>query len=279
MSGPGVAFVTGAASGIGRSLADALIARGDRVIAADLAADAIAAHAGAAGWPDGAWEAISLDVRDAAAWDEAIPRAAERWGGLDLVMNIAGVLRPGWVHECEAAHVDLQIDVNLKGVIHGTRAASRVMIAQGRGHIVNMGSMAAIAPVPGLALYAASKFAVRGWSLAVAQELRPRGIYVTCVCPDAVATPMLTLQEDYEEAAMTFSGSARPLAPEDVVHAIMTRGLRKRPLELLIPPSRGWLAKLANTFPDLAFKIGPGLIKKGRAAQRKARAARGGGGS
>src|SRR5205823_4569252 len=110
------------------------------------------------------------------------------------------------------------------------------------GHIINIASMAALAPIPGISLYSASKYAVRGFSLAAAQELRAHGVYVTVVCPDAVQTPMLDAQLAHDEAAATFSGP-RLLTVEEVGRAIIGQGLARRPLEIYLPPSRGWLAR------------------------------------
>ena len=109
---------------------------------------------------------------------------------------MAGVLRVERVEDLQPESVALQLDVNTKGVILGTQAAAKVMVGQGRGHIINIASMAALAPVPGISVYSASKFAVRGFSLAAAQELEDRGVQVTVVCPDAVDTPMVDYQLD-----------------------------------------------------------------------------------
>ena len=266
-----VFVLTGAASGIGRRLAGAIAERGGRVLALDLNEEALAASAREDGWPEDRVVTRRLDVRDPEAWAAVLDEAIERWGRIDVLLNVAGFLRPGWAHQTESAHVDLHFDVNVKGVIHGTRAAAERMIAQGSGHIVNIASMAGLAPIPGLSLYSASKFAVRGYTLAAALELRRHGVHVTCVCPDAVQTPMLDLQKDYEEAAMTFSGP-KTLTPHDVERAILGKVLRERAIEVMIPPSRGWLAKLGSFFPSLGFKLMPGMRKKGLAAQSRARA-------
>src|SRR5690606_20076022 len=115
-------------------------------------------------------------------------------GSLDLLLNVAGVLRPGHVHVLSAGEIDLHLDVNAKGVMYGTQAAAREMVRHGGGQIINIASMAALAPIPGIALYSASKFAVRAFSLAVAYELAPHNVRVSVICPDAVSTPMLDLQ-------------------------------------------------------------------------------------
>jgi 3-oxoacyl-[acyl-carrier protein] reductase len=259
-------LVTGCASGIGRELAKTLLKAGHQVLATDRVLALL--QEAARGWPAAA-ELRALDVTDPLAWEAAATTARQRFGGLDVLINVAGVLVPGWAHELTDEAVDLQLDVNIKGVVYGVRAVVPGMIAQGHGHIVNVASLAALAPVSGLAVYCASKHAVRGFSLSVALELRQHGIAVTVVCPDAVQTPMLDVQRDVEAAALTFSGP-RVLTVREVSEAI-TRALEERPLELLLPPSRGWLAKLAELVPEAGRVLEPVLRRQGRRRQRSGR--------
>ncbi|MFT5431769.1 MAG: NADP-dependent 3-hydroxy acid dehydrogenase YdfG, partial [Myxococcota bacterium] len=241
-------FLTGSASGIGRHLTTQLLAQGHRVTASDIDLEGLSSVAAKEGWDKDRLRIVGLDVRDGVGWERALTAASETYGGLDVVMNIAGYLKPGYTHEFDPADIDRHFDINCKGVIHGTHAAAKLMVRQGRGHIINIASMAALAPIPGLPLYSASKYAVRAFSLAAAEELRPLGVAVTVVCPDAVATPMLDLQKDYAEAALTFSGS-RVLTVQDIADVILGRILTKRPVEVAIPASRALLAKAANNFP------------------------------
>src|SRR4051812_38403280 len=128
-----VFFLTGAASGIGKHLAGALAARGHRVFATDLnekgLSDLGAASSRIVTHP--------LDVTRTASWEEAMDAAEKALGPADVVMNIAGVIKPGYVHELDDRAIDFHIDINVKGVILGTRAAARRMVARGAGHIVN----------------------------------------------------------------------------------------------------------------------------------------------
>jgi 3-oxoacyl-[acyl-carrier protein] reductase len=266
-----VMILTGCASGIGRHLATELFRRGHRLLVSDLDLAALEAEAkGRFGNPDRV-EIQKLDVRDPDAWERAIAAVVARWGRLDVVLNVAGYLAAGWAHEASGDEIERTIDVNVKGVIYGTRAAARQMIAQRSGHIVNIASLAAVAAVPGIAVYAASKHAVRGFSLAVAQELRPHGIAVTTVCPALVQTPMLDTQVVRPEAALTFA-TARPLSVEEVAAAVLGRGLEERPLELFITvPRTGQvvLSKLGNAFPALAARLAERLMQRGRENQAR----------
>lgn len=271
------AFITGAASGIGRAIASSLLRDGWRVFATDVRRDALEATAREEGWNATAAPLHTLDVTSKAAWDEAIARAERTLDRIDVGLNVAGVLVPGRTMDLEEGAIDLQFDVNVKGVVLGTQAFAHHMARRGaggspgeRGHIVNVGSLASLAPVPGLPLYCASKFAVRGFTLSAAVELAEIGIAVSLVMPDAVETPMLDLQRDRDEAALTFSGS-RPLTADEVARAITETVLKKRPLEITLPPSRGALARVASTAPDLSRLLYPFLKKKGLAAQKKSR--------
>ena len=263
-------LVTGAASGIGHHLARELLKRGERVLACDMNRDGMQPLTEALA--DTARLRIeTLDVRDAAAWDRVVAQMAEKWGSVDVVMNVAGVLRPEYVENIAAKDIDFHIDINTKGVMFGTVAAVKVMTKQGHGHIINIASTAGIAPVPGMSLYSASKFAVRGFTLSIAPELAAKNIRVTCVCPDATQTPMLTLQEDKPQAALTFSGP-RLLTVEDIGKLILGRVLETAPIEAIIPASRGWMAKIASAFPGLNKLMMDALVKKGMKKQQAIRA-------
>ncbi len=271
--GGSVAVVTGAASGIGRALVGALVARGDRVLATDANTIGLAGARASDAWPEGRVATETLDVRSASAWEGVLDEAERRFGPIDLLFNVAGVLRPAWITEIEPDDVDLMLDVNAKGVALGTCAAARRMVPRRTGHIVNVGSLASLSPVPGLGVYAMSKFAVRGFSLSAALELREHGVAVTVVMPDAVQTPMLDIQVDREESALTFSG-ARTLAPGEVARAIVDDVLPRRPMELGLPQSRATVARFAGTFPAAAASSRPLLTRIGRARQARARGKR-----
>lgn len=263
-----VFLVTGCGSGIGRHLVGAIARRGHRVLATDVNEAALGAAATGDAWPGAQVRQRRLDVRAPADWEAALAAALEAFGRLDVLLNVAGYLKPGWSWEVDATDVDRHLDVNVKGVVHGMRAVGPHFKAQGAGHIVNIGSLASLAPVPGLPLYSASKFAVRGFTLAAAQELAPHGVKVSLVMPDAVQTPMLDLQVHYEQAAMTFSGP-RPLTVAELEVALFERVLPDAPLELPLPFGRGALARLATFLPAAAAWLAPRLAKKGRAAQER----------
>ncbi len=262
-----IVLLTGGAGGIGRALTTLLRSEGYTLLVTDLP-EALHAAAFAEG-PH--LSALPLDVRSVEQWQTVLAECRRRFGRLDCCINLAGIIRPGFVLEQDEAAVDLHFDVNLKGVIHGTRLAAGWMCEQGHGHIINISSMAGLAPVMGLSLYSASKFAVRAYSIAAAFELRSRGVYVTTICPDLVDTPMLDLQLDYPDAAaLTFSGPPRPLTADAVARAILD-AMRRRPLEVALPPARARLAKLGNLFPEWGRRLTARLASTGKSRIMKLR--------
>lgn len=253
-----VTLVTGAASGIGRRLAERLAARPDElVVGADLRTH------------DTGDEAITLDVTDPGAWETTLDRVVERHGAVDRLCNVAGAVRPASVVRIQPEDVAAQLQPNLAGVIHGTVAAARRMTERGEGHIVNVASLAGLSPTPGLGVYAATKFGVRGFSLSAALDLRGTGVAVTVVCPDLTDTPMLDLQIPDDDAAVSFSGR-RALTTDEVAEAVIA-SFRRRPLEVTLPAGRSGLARLAGTFPRFARTITPVVIAVGRRRQRRLR--------
>ncbi len=255
-------LVTGAASGIGAKVTERLLQAGAKVLATDR--DERALHSQSASWSGGELVCRRLDVSEPRDWQEAIAEVVRRWGGLDVAYNIAGFLAPGWVHEFEVGDIDRHLAVNVKGVMLGTRYCAEQMVRCGDGHIVNVASMAAYAPIPGIAIYSASKYAVRAFSLAAGLELRSHGVSVTVLCPDAVATPMLEKQVDFDEASFTFS-APRILSADEVAQVLTEEILQERPLEVALPRGRKWLARAADWMPEAARILRPLIERAGRA--------------
>jgi 3-oxoacyl-[acyl-carrier protein] reductase len=270
----GVIVVTGCASGIGRSLAKKLYDAGHTLTLTDVNDEGLRSAASADGFADSQRVTLRrLDVRDASAWRALLRDTVKAAGRLDVLVNVAGILVPVWAHEASDADVDRTIDINAKGLMHATNAAVRQMIAQRDGHVINVASMGGLVPVPGLALYSASKHAARAYSIAVGQEVRRHNVFVTAVCPALVATPMMDIQLDREEASFTFSGR-RPLTVDEVTAAIVDRAMVRKPLELVVdvPGSpQAFMARLGNIFPGLAMRMGGHVARVGTANQRRLR--------
>jgi len=198
--------------------------------------------------------AIELDVREPLAHKEAAAAAAAR-GTLRAWFNNAGILRTQKVWEHGDDEVLQMVRVNVLGVMFGSRAAVEAMRATGGGHIVNMGSMSSLGPVPGLAVYGATKHAVLGFSVSLQGDLENAGIpiRVHAVCPDAVDTGMVRERQDDPEAAIIFS-APKLLQPSEVAERAVALLDKKKVVEV-IPPSRGWLVRVLAGFPRADLKM------------------------
>lgn len=261
-------FITGCASGIGRHLTNALQKRGDLVFATDVNLEGLTQTARELAWPSERVRTARLDVTDPLAWENVFAEAVGAWGHIDVTMNVAGLLLSSWVTESPLSETNGQIDVNLKGVVYGTQVSARHMASQGRGHIINIASIAALVPVPGMSVYAATKAAVRSFSLSTAIELRPKGVYVTAFCPATIQTPMLDNQDGVEAAEMFFSGW-RILTLDEIEHAILYRVLPSKPLEVHIPRMKLKMVQVLGIFPRLGPLFAPIYQRSGRRRMAK----------
>lgn len=185
-----VAIVTGGASGIGRAIAAALVARGDVVTVADVDTDG-AAHVAEVLSKRGLVTAAELDVTDGGAVKDLYEGVRKAHGRLDLVFNNAGIAIAGPAEGLTLDHWNKAIDVNLLGVVHGVHAAYPMMLEQGHGHIVNTASLAGLVPMPLGIPYTATKHAVVGLSMGLRAEGAARGVKVSVICPGFVDTPLL----------------------------------------------------------------------------------------
>lgn len=178
-------FITGASSGFGRALAEAVLKRGDNAVAA--ARRAAALKALVAPFRRSAF-AVGLDVTDAEARQRAVDAALDRFGRIDVLANIAGRGSLGAAEEFSPAQLREQMEVNFFAAAEMTRLLLPVMRAQGSGHILQLSSIGGVLAVGGFAPYCASKFALEGWSEALSDEVKPLGIRVTIIEPGAFRT-------------------------------------------------------------------------------------------
>ena len=262
----GVAVVTGAGRGFGREVARRLSGRGYTVLCTDIDAAAAAATAEQVGG-----FSMALDVRDAAAHREVAAAAAER-GPIEVWVNNAGLLRTvkAWEHPDD--EVRLLVDVNVLGVMYGSRAAVDAMRNGGgqNRHIINIASLSALTPVPGLAVYAATKHAVLGFTGSLQGDLDVAGLPITvhAVCPDAADTQMVRERAADEDAAMIFSGP-RLLTADEVADRTVAL-LDSKVLVAVIPRWRGWVARSSAMAGRHALRA-TGLLRR-QGERRRARA-------
>jgi NAD(P)-dependent dehydrogenase (short-subunit alcohol dehydrogenase family) len=178
-------FITGTSRGFGREWTIAALARGDRVAgtARDLdTLDDLVQEYGEALLP------LALDVTDREAAFDAVRRAHEHFGRLDIVVNNAGYGHFGMVEEISEQEARAQLETNLFGALWVTQAALPLLRAQGSGHIVQVSSIGGISAFPNVGIYHASKWGLEGFSQALAQEVKEFGINVTLVEPGGFST-------------------------------------------------------------------------------------------
>jgi NAD(P)-dependent dehydrogenase (short-subunit alcohol dehydrogenase family) len=259
-------LVTGGARGLGFQLARRLALRGHAVHVTDL--DGEGASRAAKELGGGAFGS-ALDVRDEPACRAAAAATVERTGSLEVWVNNAGVLLtgPAWDQSADARR--LMLDVNAHGTINGTLAALELMRPAGRGHILNVVSLAGLAAAPGETVYGASKHAAIGFSLGTLADLRlegVKGIHISCLCPDGIWTPMLHDKLDDRQASASFTGVL--LLPERVAERAMDLLDRPRPV-LTIPRWRGAFLRMGDVWPRFALAVTPAVLASGRLQQRR----------
>jgi NAD(P)-dependent dehydrogenase (short-subunit alcohol dehydrogenase family) len=258
------AVVTGAGGGLGRAIAAELARRGYSVWATDVDAGAAGRTAAEIG---GGAHASALDVRDECACRALAAGVALKAGALDLWVNNAGVLATGLSWEQDEATRGAMLAINAAGTMNGTVAALEQMLAAGRGHVVNVISLAGIVAAPGEVAYAASKHAAMAFTLGTLFDLRRaghKGIELSAVCPDGIWTPMLEDKLEDPDAAGSFSGQL--LTPREVATEIGKLTERPRPI-LVIPRWRGPLLRFFDLFPRLGLRLLPAVMWDARRRQ------------
>jgi short-subunit dehydrogenase len=245
--------ITGAARGIGRATAEALSARGARVVIGDrdvAVLDATVTELNKLGQVSG----YPLDVTDAESFAIFLDKARADGGGhIDVLVNNAGVMPIGPFLDHSERAIRSAVEVNFYGVLNGCRLVLPEMVKRRAGHIVNIASLAGVLAVPGQALYAGTKFAVVGLSTALSDEFAPQGVDVSVVMPTFTDTELI--------AGTKAGGAQKPVQPADIAAAVV-KVLDKpttavsvpgplRPISILsqLLPARGrrWLShKLGN---------------------------------
>ncbi|WP_103174142.1 SDR family oxidoreductase [Paracoccus sp. SY] len=210
-----VILITGASSGIGESIARELAARGAKIMIGARRTDRLAALAAELGDHT---RFRSLDVTD--AQDVAAFAAAARaeWGRVDAIVNNAGVMPLSPMAALKVAEWDRMVDVNIKGVLYGIAAVLPEMVARKSGHIVNIGSIGALAASPTAAVYCATKFAVRAISDGLRQE--HRDLRVTCIHPGVVESELADSITDPTAAEGMKTYRAIALQPDAIARAV-----------------------------------------------------------
>ena len=212
-------IVTGSGRGIGRKIAERFAALGARVVISDLdqgMVDAVAKEIG-----QGA-VGIRANVTDSADVSGLIEKTKEVFGSVDIVVNNAGITRDSLMMRMDEKDWDMVLDINLKGAFLVTKAATRVMMKQRYGRIVNISSVVGLTGNAGQSNYSASKAGLIGLTKSAAKEFASRNITVNAVAPGFIETEMTEkLSEATREAYLQNIALSRPGSPDDVATAVM----------------------------------------------------------
>ncbi|WP_436700215.1 SDR family NAD(P)-dependent oxidoreductase [Nocardioides sp. BYT-33-1] len=236
-----VVVITGAGSGIGRALAVNLAGKGARLALSDVdtaGLDETAALAKDAGSPD--VRTARLDVADREAFAAYAAGVAEHFGQVNVVVNNAGVALAGDVVDLDYQDMEWIVGINFWGVVHGTKEFLPHLIASGEGHIVNLSSLFGLLAMPGQSAYNATKFAVRGFTEALREEMLIAGhnVGVTSVHPGGIKTAIarnarVSAKEDKAATARLFDEKLAKMTPERAAE-IIVRGIVKNQARVLV---------------------------------------------
>lgn len=237
--------ITGGARGIGRAIAERMIARGHRVVITDVDGEAVVATAAEIGAAAG----LQHDIRDPAAHARVAERAAS-YGVLTAWFNNAGIGDDGRLSEQSDEQVQRLVEVNLLGTLWGMRAALAAFGESG-GDIVNTASVAGLGPVPGYGVYAATKAGVVSISMSVDIET-PRRVRVHALCPDVVQTAMLTEGHTHDSLGSRLAHSGGRILTVDEVAREAVDLVGSNRVVLSVPRHRGAVTRLAALAPSVS---------------------------
>lgn len=245
-------LITGGASGLGLALARLVADRGDQVLVVDLADDR----------PDSVPDSAAyrrLDVRSQQDWDATLAHVKQTWGGLDLLVNNAGVATGGRIDVEAMADWERVLDINLLGVVRGCQTFTPMFKAQRSGHIVNTASLAGLVHGPGMSSYNAAKAGVVALSETLSYELAPWDIAVSAVCPAFFRTNLHTSFEGkdqaMQEAGVRLITKATRSADETAV--VVLAGIDKRKRIILtdrLGHQAFWAKRLARPAYDAVMR-------------------------
>ncbi len=262
-----VALVTGGSSGLGRAIAEALVAAGAKVAIAGLEADAVeratAEMAAELGERGGDVLGVHADVTRQEDVERMFARLLERFGRLDVLVNCAGRSMRGKLVDTTPEQFRELMELNLLGTVRCTRAAVPHLLAR-RGHVVNIGSLAAKSAARWVGAYPATKHAVAGYSQQLRLELGPEGLHVLLVCPGPIARkdarlyPLEGLEDLPERARAPGAGvKLKGIPPEKLARAILRACERRRP-EIVMPGK----ARLLFAIAQLCPRLGDWIVRK-----------------
>ncbi len=257
--------VTGASSGIGEAAAHLFAAEGANVVLAARSAGTLEHLAARLAAEGGTALAVPTDVADASACARLLEAAESRFGAVHVLVNNAGYNFRGPVEEAPADELARIVEVNLRAPVVLTRLALPYLRRAGKGAIVNVASLAGRIPLPYEATYSATKFGLRAFTFALAEELESTGITVSAVSPGPVETGFL-LKEVEEVPDVVFS---QPMSTAEEVARLVLDCAADGALERTCPQLSGYLATAGYLVPQLPRLLRPILEYQGRSAKQR----------
>lgn len=250
------AAITGAGSGIGRALARKLASSGCHLALSDISEDGLAETVALIGNQHIKCITTKLDVSSREAVETWAAASIEEFGDIDLVFNNAGVTVVDNVNSMTYDDFYWVMNINFWGVVHGSKAFLPHLLGRRQGHLINISSLFGLVTVPGQSAYNASKFAVRGFTEALGQEMRGKGVGVSCVHPGGILTDIaknarfkrsFSGNQTAEEFSNTFDAIART-TPERAADVIL-EGVNKNKRRILIGSDARLLDRLQRLMP------------------------------
>jgi short-subunit dehydrogenase len=209
---------------------------------------------------------VKANLTKSEDWDRLLAFALNKYGKIDVLINSAGRLDPGNYLSLKEDQLRKMIDINFTSVLTGIQKTLMTMKKQGFGHIINIGSLGGIVPMPYSAVYSATKFALRGFTFSLAEELNGTGINISLITPGSVITKILDFEALDNDTAISFV--SKPISPITVTNAVLKVILEPR-VELIIPRSQSIPSKLLVFSPDIFSVLYSILHKIGIVKKRK----------
>jgi hypothetical protein len=261
-----VVLIIGASMGVGAAAARAFAREGARLVLVARGREALE-HIAAelAGTTEVVAECV--DMADAAGCEAMIERVVQRFGGIDVLVNNAALHVRGPFEQIATGDIERMVEVNLTAPLRLMRWVLPHMLRAGGGSMVNVASLSGVAALPGAAAYSGTKFGLRGFCFAFAEEVRDRNISVSLVSPGPIDTSFLMDNLDVAED-LSFS---QPLSTAEDVAAAIVRAASGPSTEIALPRMSARLATLAYLFPPLARRLRPVLRRKGARAKERYR--------
>ena len=258
-----IAVITGAGSGIGQALAAALNREGCRLLLCDISEKGLTETVQSLSRSDVAVQTRVVDVADKSAMQDWARDIASEHGHVDIVINNAGVATGAPVEETKYEDIEWLMGINFWGVVYGTMEFLPLLRKAPRGHLINISSIFGMVGIPSQSAYNAAKFAVRGYTEALRQEMAGSNVHICCVHPGGIKTNIVRnarmngSESEREESVANFDKLANTSA-ESAAQQII-RAIEKRKKRLLIGMDAKFISLLTRLFPVNYSRFMPGL--------------------